>query len=100
VSMDTLEDKPFDEYVTIKAGRGQRQNISSARQASEWLLYKWPIEEDTDKAWRAPKACLEALQGKLEVAAARQAFRDAAEEAGVLIGDDRRPTPKRQKRKR
>jgi hypothetical protein len=91
--MGTLEDKPF-EYVTIKAGRGQRQNISSARQASEWLLYKWPTEEDTDKAWRARKACLEALQGKGETAAAREAFRVAAEEAGILIGDvDRVPKP-------
>jgi hypothetical protein len=99
--MGTLEDKPFDEYVTIKAGRGQRQNISSARQASEWLLYKWPTEEDTDKAWRARKACLEALQGKGETAAAREAFRVAAEEAGILIGDDRRPAPKPpRKRKR
>jgi hypothetical protein len=96
--MGTLEDKPFDEYVTIRAGRGQRQNISSARQASEWLLYKWPTEEDTDKAWRARKACLEALQGKVETAAARQAFRDAAEEAGILIGDDLRPAPRKRKR--
>jgi hypothetical protein len=98
--MGTLEDKPFDEYVTIRAGRGQRQNISSARQASEWLLYKWPTEEDTDKAWRARKACLEALQGKIETAAARQAFKDAAEEAGILIGDAFRPPSKPKKRKR
>jgi hypothetical protein len=98
--MGTLDDKPFDEYVTIKAGKGQRQNISSARQASEWLLYKWPTEEDTDKAWRARKACLEALQGKIETAAARQAFKDAAEEAGILIGDAFRPPSKPKKRKR
>jgi hypothetical protein len=98
--MARLEDRPFDEYVTIKAGRGQRQNISSARQAAEWLLYKWPTEEDTDKAWRARKACSEALQGKVEAAAARQAFRAAAEEAGILSGDERRPAPKPKRRKR
>ncbi|WP_353644238.1 DUF982 domain-containing protein [Mesorhizobium sp. WSM2239] len=98
--MARLEDRPFDEYVTIKAGRGQRQNISSARQAAEWLLYKWPTEEDTDKAWRARKACHEALQGKVETAACHQAFRVAAEEAGILIGNDRRPAPKPKKRKR
>jgi hypothetical protein len=91
---------PFDEYVTIKATRGQRLNISSARQAADWLLYKWPAETDTDKAWRARKACLEALQGKVETAAARQAFCAAAEEAGILIGDGRRPTLKPKKRKR
>jgi hypothetical protein len=96
--MAKLEDKPFDEYVTIKAARGHRQNISSARQAAEWLIYKWPAE--TDKAWRARKACLDALEGKVETAAASQAFRDAAEEAGILIGDDRGPAPKPRKRKR
>jgi hypothetical protein len=62
--MAKLEDKPFDEYVTIKAARGHRQNISSARQAAEWLIYKWPAE--TDKAWRARKACLDALEDKVE----------------------------------
>jgi hypothetical protein len=97
--MGRLEDKPFDEYVTIKAGRGHRQNISSAREAAEWLLYKWPLEEDTDKAWRARKACYEALHGRIETAVAREAFRDAAEEAGVLIGAER-PNFKKVKRKR
>jgi hypothetical protein len=48
-----LKTSPFDEYVQIKGGRGQRQNISSARQAADWLLYKWQLETDTDKAWRA-----------------------------------------------
>jgi hypothetical protein len=98
--MARLEDKPFDEYVTIKAARGYRQNISSARQAADWLLYKWPAEEDTDKAWRARKACLEALLGKVETAAAREAFRDAAEEAGILISDAFRPPSKPTKRRR
>ncbi|WP_394887548.1 DUF982 domain-containing protein [Mesorhizobium sp. AaZ16] len=98
--MGALEDKLFDDYVTIKAARGQRQNISSTRQAAEWLLYKWPTEEDTDKAWRARKACFEALQGKVDAAAARKAFRDAAEEAGILISGDRRPTFRPVKRKR
>lgn len=96
--MAKLEDKPFDEYVTIKAAGGHRQNISNARQAAEWLIYKWPAE--TDKAWRARKACLDALEGKVETAAASQAFRDAAEEAGILIGGDRGPAPKPRKRKR
>jgi hypothetical protein len=87
--MGKLEDKPFDEFVTVKAARGQRQNISNARQAAEWLLYKWPSEIDTDKARAARKACLEVLEGQRKAAAARKAFREAAEEAGILIGDDR-----------
>ena len=31
------------------------------------------------------------LEGQREAAAARKAFREAAEEAGILIGDDNRP---------
>jgi hypothetical protein len=84
--LGTLEDKPFDIYVTIKAPRGQRQNISSAREAAEWLLYKWPSGIDAVKA-RGPQACLEVLEGQRKAAAARQAFREAAAEAGILIGD-------------
>jgi hypothetical protein len=98
--MVTLEDKPFDEYVTVKPRRGQRQNISSARQAAEWLLYKWPCEIDTAKVRAARQACLEVLEGQRKAAAARQAFRVAAEEAGILIGDGRRPPPGTVKRKR
>jgi hypothetical protein len=92
--MARLEDKPFNEYVTVKTPRGGRDNISSARQAAEWLLYKWPSEIDTAKARAARRACLAALEGQREAAAARKAFREAAEEVGILIGDvDRVPKP-------
>jgi hypothetical protein len=41
------------------------------------------------------------LEGQRKAAAARTAFRDAAEEAGILIGDAVRvPIPKAVKRKR
>jgi hypothetical protein len=40
------------------------------------------------------------MDGQREAAAARKAFREAAEEAGILIGDDRRPPPRPMKRKR
>jgi hypothetical protein len=41
------------------------------------------------------------LEGQRKAAAARQAFREAAEEAGILIGEvDRFPTPGILKRKR
>ena len=96
--MARFADKPFKEFVTVLAPRGQRQNISSARQAAEWLLFRWPKEIDTTKARAARKACLDALEGQREAAAARKAFREAAEEAGILIGDVR-ITPKPMKRK-
>jgi hypothetical protein len=41
-----------------------------------------------------------ASEGQREAAAAQKAFREAAEEAGILIGDDNRPPPKPMKRKR
>jgi hypothetical protein len=98
----TSEDKPFDQAVCVYGYRaGDVHNIGSAREAAEWLLYEWPTEKiDTARACAARMACLEALEGQREAAVARQAFREAAEEAGILIGDDRRPAPKPMKRKR
>ncbi|WP_394891633.1 DUF982 domain-containing protein [Mesorhizobium sp. AaZ16] len=96
-----LEDRPFDRAVKVHGTcAGQAQHIGSARQASEWLFYQWPAEEDTDKgvagrAW----TCFEALQGKFDPVAARKAFSEAAEEAGILIGDAR-ISPKNLKRRR
>jgi hypothetical protein len=99
--MATLDDKPFDQAVTVHRARaGLVQNIGSVREAAEWLLYKWPSDSESETSWNARKACLEALQGQGDAATVRQAFRDAAEEAGILIGDARRPTFKNVKRKR
>lgn len=78
---------------------GHVQHVGSARKAAEWLLNEWPTEIDTAKARAARKACLEVLEGQRKAAAARQAFSEAAEEAGILIGDDNRP-PSPMKRKR
>ena len=99
--MGTLEDKSFDQAVTVHGQRaGRVEHIGSARKAAEWLLYKWPTEIDTNKARAARKACLEVLEGQRKAVMARQAFRAAAEEAGILIGDDPRPTPSDVKRKK
>jgi hypothetical protein len=100
--MATLDDKPFDQAVQVHGRRaGQIRNIGSAREAAEWLLYEWPQNNDTDRARAARKACLEVLQGQREAAAARQAFRAAAAEAGILIGDvDRMRLPGKAKRRR
>ena len=55
---------------------------------------------ESKTSWSARKACLEALQGQGDARSARQAFTDAAKEAGILIGDAFRPPPKPKKRKR
>jgi hypothetical protein len=100
--MGTLEDKPFDKAVQVHGRRaGQVRNVTSTREAAEWLLHNWPSEIDTAKARAARKACLEVLEGQRKAAAARQAFREAAEEAGILIGEvNRVPTPGILKRRR
>lgn len=86
-------DRPFDEAVPILDKRGVR-HVASAREAAEWLLDRWPLKADTAKARAARQACLDALEGSGSVAAARKAFRDAAEEAGLLTQAQTRPTPK------
>jgi hypothetical protein len=49
---------------------------------------------NTLKARAARQACLNALKGIGESGDARQAFQEAAAEAGILIGDvDRLPEP-------
>jgi hypothetical protein len=98
--MVKLEDGIFDQAVKVHGARaGQVQHIGSARKAAEWLLNEWPTEIDTAAARAARKACLEVLEGQREAAAARKAFREAAEEAGILVGDDNRPPPKAMKRR-
>jgi hypothetical protein len=78
-------------------GRVGRQREETARRQR---LGGAPTKIDTAKARAARKACLEVLEGQREAAAARKAFWEAAEEAGILIGDDNRPPPKPMKRKR
>jgi hypothetical protein len=90
--MARVDDRPFNEFVTVKAPRGQRQNISSAHQAAEWLLFRWPKNVDTQKARAARKPALRCWRDSERQRQPGKAFREAAEEAGILIGDvDRVP---------
>ncbi|WP_353646535.1 DUF982 domain-containing protein [Mesorhizobium sp. WSM2239] len=99
--MVKLDDGIFDQAVKVHGARASHvQHIGSARKAAEWLLNEWPMKIDTANARAARNACLEALEGRLNAAAVRKAFRDAAEEAGILIGDDNRPPPGPIKRRR
>jgi hypothetical protein len=59
------------------------------------LMHEWPAEtKDSNKARAARQACLAALEGVGETEDARQAFRAAAKEAGIFIGDVDRVPPK------
>ncbi len=81
-----MDDKHFHPSVEVIAGPdGQTvMHVNSARQAAEMLLYAWPVKGGR-KARTARQACLDVLQGQRAAAAARQAFRDAAEEAEILV---------------
>jgi hypothetical protein len=97
--MATLDDKPFDQAVRVHGARaGQVRNISSAREAAEWLLYEWPTQTiDTARARAARKACLEVLEGQRKAAIARQAFREASRHPDRRCRPRSAPNMKRKK---
>jgi hypothetical protein len=86
--MKLPDDTPFGQAVAVYGYRaGDVFNIGSAREAMDWLLYEWPEGTiDSLKARAARQACVAALDGG-DAEMARLAFRWAAEEAGILIGD-------------
>jgi hypothetical protein len=87
----------FHPQVTILLGR-DRRNVNSLEQAAETLMSDlWPVHGRMCE--RAAVKLIQALEGEATPAEARQAFRDAAEEAGILIVDDNRPPPKAMKRR-
>jgi hypothetical protein len=88
----------FHPEVIILLGR-DRRNVNSLEQAAEILMSdRWPVHGQMCE--RAAVMLIQALEGDATPAEARQAFREAAEEAGILIGDDWRPASKPTKRKR
>jgi hypothetical protein len=80
-----MQSLPFA-YVTVMSERvGKTQIISSVDEATEFLLYDWPVMHSA-KVTTACQACLDALLGKITGIAARDAFIEAAKEAGIYIG--------------
>ncbi|OCP24230.1 MULTISPECIES: DUF982 domain-containing protein [unclassified Ensifer] len=58
--------------------------ISNTTEASWAMIEDWPLE-DSALLTRALDTCAAVIEGKQSVEAARQAFIDAAREAGILI---------------
>jgi hypothetical protein len=80
--------------VFVWVGSGSRQAIGDVERAAEWLIYRWPEPfKSSDLQRMARLACLAALEDKSDAEAARAAFVEAAEEAGILAPDNLRPTP-------
>jgi len=75
---------PFP-YVTVMTYQvGKTCNISSAEEAAENLMMNWPIKTGA-QLLAARLACLDALEGKILCSAAREAFIEAAREAGIYM---------------
>jgi hypothetical protein len=77
----------WSEGVPVVVRPGQTVNVTSPLKAAEVLLdAKWPADPDLPKERRARAAVLEALEAASDSRrsmAARKAFRDAVEEAGL-----------------
>ena len=79
----------FDRPVVIEDPRriGGRRSVGSVREAIECLAgIHWPRPYGAQHR-AAERACLRAHAGEIAPEAARQAFMEAAGEAGILIGE-------------
>ncbi|WP_420992302.1 DUF982 domain-containing protein [Brucella sp. SA075A] len=63
---------------------GVCRNVTSAAEAAEILLYRWP-EKRGRRHQEALRVCLAVLEGQEPANAVRQALIDAAGEAGVHV---------------
>lgn len=77
---------PFP-YVTIVEA-GNTKNIASVGEAALWLIEHWS-QKGSDKFEAAKRACLDALDGKITCTDCREAFIEAAKEAGIYITHQR-----------
>jgi uncharacterized protein DUF982 len=64
---------------------GLLRRVRSVREAAEVLLGHWPKQGRGPMFLEALRACHEALAGKLTTEEARQAFIEAALEAGIFV---------------
>lgn len=80
-----MDMKLWDKPVEIELGRiGHCRVVTSTREAAECLMTRWPEAGGPAQA-AARRACLEVLEGNAPPEVARQAFIDAAEEAGIFV---------------
>ncbi|MDQ0996853.1 hypothetical protein QFZ34_002035 [Phyllobacterium ifriqiyense] len=79
---------PF-ETVTVETKRiGRYRVIASVEEASEYLVYDWPVEKGKLQL-DARIACLDCLEGAVSTDAAREAFVAAAKDAGLYVKEGR-----------
>ncbi|PSH58994.1 DUF982 domain-containing protein [Phyllobacterium sophorae] len=67
---------------------GKTKDIESVGVAALWLVAHWPVQTG-DKYQAARQACLEAWGEKVTCTACRDAFIEAAKEAGIYVTHQR-----------
>jgi hypothetical protein len=71
--------------ISVWISASDHRIVSNVGEAARMLVEEWPDDfQASDKHVAAKKACLAALQGKGDIRAAREAFIEAAREAGLL----------------
>jgi hypothetical protein len=81
--MAVLKRTWFNPAVRVLAGR-RVQHVTSLQRAAEIMMSDdWPVHGPMCE--RAAQALIDALSGKITPGEAKEAFRDAAEEARVLV---------------
>ena len=80
-----MAEKPFHRPIAVSHGTGgETLEIASVQQAADLLMSAdWPGERD---AWHrdAVDACLKVIEGNRSTEDAENAFRQAADKAGIL----------------
>jgi hypothetical protein len=80
-----LDAKRWSKFVRIQLrGVETRENIYSTRTAAECLLRSWPVVWGPEHR-NARAACVAVLKEEQAPEFARQAFIEAAREAGILV---------------
>jgi hypothetical protein len=80
-----MDDKPFDNPVRVRFRPGGVHEVTSTMEAAELLAnIDWPGERGP-RHRDATDACLKVLDGHRSTADARNAFVEAAHEAGILV---------------
>jgi hypothetical protein len=79
-----MTERRFDRPIVVSLKEGERLKIASAQQAADFLMADWPGERDE---WHrdALEACLKVIEGYRSTADAENAFREAADRAGILL---------------
>jgi hypothetical protein len=83
-----MEEKYWDKPVLVEIERtGKSRIIRSTHGAAVFLLYRWPGKGGPQHN-AAREACIAVLAGEKPPEHARQAFIEAAKEAGILMEHD------------